>query len=171
MTVATADWRSAIDNLEERCAGIVSATLERSTTASWVREGEVSILLTTDAEISILNARYRDRDQPTNVLSFPTLDLDGGEADALPPPGPVLLGDIVMSFERLAAEAGERNKPILDHFAHLLVHGVLHLLGYDHLEDEQALLMEGMEEAILSRLGMAAAHGIDDEIDPLGALP
>ena len=70
----------------------------------------------------------------------------------------------------MSAEATERNKPMLDHFAHLLVHGVLHLLGYDHLEDEQAERMEGLEEAILSSLDMAAPYEIEGAPKRLGAL-
>ncbi len=170
LIVATAEWRAAIDNLEERCVRIVRAALEHSTAASWIRDGEVSILLTDDDEIRDLNARYRSRDHPTNVLSFPTLDLDRGETSAAQPPGTVLLGDIAMSLQRLVAEAEERNKPIQDHFAHLLIHGVLHLLGYDHLENEQAELMEGMEETILSELGMAAAYEAREDTDSPGAL-
>lgn len=169
LTVATADWRVAIDNLEARCTSIVRATLEYATVLSWLQRGEVSILLSDDDEIRDLNSRYRQRDQPTNVLSFPNFDLDQGEALSPPGPGPVLLGDIAMSFQRLAAEAAEREKCVLDHFAHLLVHGTLHLLGYDHREDKLALVMEEIEETVLKSLGMAAPYDAGEQARPLGA--
>ncbi len=170
LSVTNAAWPAAIDHLEERAARIVKATLERSTKARWLQRGEVSLLLSDDAEICELNSRYRERNQPTNVLSFPNLDLENGEAFVPPPPGPVLLGDIAMSFERLSAEARERNKSILDHFAHLLVHGTLHLVGYDHREEEQALVMERIEEVVLSGLGMAAPYDVGEDAGALGAL-
>ncbi|MGI9492347.1 MAG: rRNA maturation RNase YbeY [Geminicoccaceae bacterium] len=176
LTVATADWREAIDHLEERSERIVAATLQHSTTASWLRRSEVSILLTHDDEIRELNRHYRGRDQSTNVLSFPNVDLDKGQALASPSPGPlpshqVLLGDIAMSFQRLSEEADLYKKPLLDHFAHLLVHGMLHLLGYDHQNDQQAEVMERIEESILSSLGMAAPYAVRDSVDRLEALP
>lgn len=171
LTVAAADWRTAIDNLEERCAGIVLATLEQATAVSWLRQGEVSLLLSSDDDIQELNARYRQLDKPTNVLSFPNFDLSHGKALAPAPAGPVLLGDIAMSFQRLSEEAAERGKPVLDHFAHLLIHGTLHLLGYDHLDDREARVMETMEEVILADLGMAAPYEASNGAGQLEALP
>jgi len=171
LTVATAEWREAIDHLEDRCVRIVVATLKRSATASWLIKGEVSILLSNDSEIRELNSRYRGRHQPTNVLSFPNFDLGQGRTLPSPPTGPVLLGDIAMSFQRLSEEAVERKKPILDHFAHLLVHGTLHLLGYDHEKDEQAEVMEGIEEKVLLDLGMAAPYETLEDADRFEALP
>jgi probable rRNA maturation factor len=176
LTVATADWREAIDHLEERCERIVAATLQRSTTTSWLRRSEVSILLSHDDEIRELNHQYRGRDQSTNVLSFPNFDLDQGQALTSEPPGPmpphqVLLGDVALSFQRLSEEAAEQKKPLLDHFAHLLVHGTLHLLGYDHQDDEQAEVMEGIEESVLASLGLVAPYDVRDSFDRLEALP
>lgn len=170
LTVATAEWRAAIDNLEERSLRILRATLEHSTSLSWLQHGEVSLLLSEDDEIRDLNNRYRERNQPTNVLSFSNLDLKEGKILSPPPPGPVLLGDIAMSFQRLSTEADEQKKPLLDHFAHLLIHGTLHLLGYDHQNDKQALVMEGMEGTVLQSLGMAAPYEAGTSIDKLGAL-
>ena len=173
LTVATAEWREAIDHLEERCERIVAETLKRSTATSWLRQGEVSILLSGDREIRELNGRYRGRDHATNVLSFPNFDLEQGRAlsPAPPPPDHVLLGDIALSFQRLSEEAVARKKPILDHFAHLLVHGTLHLLGYDHQEDGQAGVMEGIEESILSSLGMADPYETPEGASALEVLP
>ena len=175
LTVATAAWREAVDHLEERCERIVAATLQRSTTTSWLRWGEVSILLSHDDQIRELNRHYRGRDRSTNVLSFPNFDLDQGQALAPPPgrvpPHQVLLGDVALSFQRLSEEAAERKKPLLDHFAHLLVHGTLHLLGYDHQDDEQAEVMEGIEESVLVSLDLAAPYDGRDRFDRLEALP
>jgi probable rRNA maturation factor len=171
LTVAAAVWRTAIDRLEERCLRIVRQTLAQATTLAWLQQGEVSILLCADDEISDLNARYRQQERPTNVLSFPNFDLAEGSACSSPPPGPILLGDIAMSYQRLAAEAGQRDKSMLDHFGHLLVHGTLHLLGYDHQDDDEAAVMERMEERVLASLGMAAPYAPGDGADALGALP
>lgn len=111
---------------------------------------ELSLVLTGDAEQRSLNRRYRGRDQPTNVLSFPA----AGTAPAGPCALPWLLGDVVLACETLAREAAEQQKPFADHLRHLVVHGVLHLLGYDHADDREARLMEALERAILHRLGV-----------------
>jgi probable rRNA maturation factor len=112
-------------------------------------EVELSLVLTGDAEQRRLNQRFRGRDGPTNVLSFPTTDA------AAPPPGaPLLLGDVVLACETVAREAAEQQKPFSDHLRHLVVHGVLHLLGYDHGEAAAARRMEALETAILRRLGV-----------------
>jgi probable rRNA maturation factor len=109
---------------------------------------ELSLVLTGDAEQRDLNRRYRGRDAPTNVLSFPA------GAAAAPPDKPRLLGDVVLACETLAREAAEQHKPFPDHLRHLVVHGVLHLLGYDHQEEREARRMEALESAILRRLGV-----------------
>jgi probable rRNA maturation factor len=116
---------------------------------------EVSIRLTDDAEVRELNRVYRGQDKPTNVLSFAgdgtepgeALDVEGAERQ------PVLLGDVVVAFETTAAEAAAMGRPIEAHLAHLIVHGVLHLLGYDHLEDGEAARMEALETLVLDGLG------------------
>ena len=159
LTVAAADWRTAIDDPEAVCRRVVQAALQRGTALDWLRAGEVSILLADDAETRRLNARYRGRDRPTNVLSFPIIDLDQGKSMGAPPPGRALLGDIVLSIDRLRAEAVVLDKPLLDHFGHLLTHGVLHLLGYDHQGADQAATMERLEDMIVRNLGLAAPYG------------
>jgi probable rRNA maturation factor len=107
-------------------------------------EGEISVLLTDDAGIRDLNRTWRGVDQPTNVLSFPAARPSGA-----------LLGDIAIAFDSLAREAAADGKPFLHHLAHLVVHGFLHLLGYDHQTDSQAEAMEGLERAALARLNIA----------------
>ncbi|AWM88792.1 rRNA maturation RNase YbeY [Microvirga sp. 17 mud 1-3] len=109
---------------------------------------EVSVMLTDDESIRTLNRQWRGKDKPTNVLSFPAPEQPGLE-------GPRHLGDIALAYETLVREAEEESKPLADHFAHLVVHGVLHLLGYDHETDEEADVMEALEVKALAGLGIA----------------
>jgi probable rRNA maturation factor len=108
---------------------------------------ELSIVLTDDAEQQQLNKQWRGIDKPTNVLSFPQIE-PFGEVRGI-------LGDIVLAHETLVREAAELDKPLADHFTHLVVHGFLHILGYDHIDDGDALKMEGLETQILASLGIA----------------
>ncbi len=169
LTVASTAWRDAFEALEPLALRIVRATLDEAAAAPWLKAGEVSLLLTDDQEIRALNATYRSRDQATNVLSFPGLDLADGQAGMTPPPGPAVLGDVVISFERLAEEALAERKGLADHFAHLLVHGTLHLLGYDHGNDAQAQVMEGLEATILKMLGYSAPYAAFAETGDVSA--
>jgi len=171
LTVTAEAWRDAVGGLDPAAAleafaeRTVSAVMDTATAASWLKAGEVSLLLTDDQEIRALNKAYRSHDRATNVLSFPGLDLREGHVDMAPPPGSAMLGDIVMSHECLIKEAAELEKAPIDHFAHLLVHGVLHLLGYDHDSDERAEVMEGLEAKILKTLGHAAPYAPVVEAD------
>ena len=117
-----------------------------SALASEERVGLVCLRIVDEAESRTLNARYRDRDRSTNVLSF-AADLIDVELD------PVPLGDVVLCAPVVEREAAEQGKPARAHWAHLTVHGVLHLLGYDHATRAEARVMEGREIAILSALG------------------
>lgn len=124
-------------------------------------EFEIALLGCGDKRIADLNADFRGKPQPTNVLSWPTDDLsseiDGGTPempDMASEPGAVSLGDIAISYETCIAEAAEQSKPEIDHITHLLVHGCLHLLGYDHVSEKDAALMEGLEVSILANLGI-----------------
>lgn len=114
-----------------------------------------------DARIAVLNAEFRGKPTPTNVLSWPSEDLSEGAlgvAPARPLAGegaePWSLGDIAISYDTCTREAEAAGKPLADHVTHLVVHGVLHLLGYDHIHDADAALMEKLEVAILARLGV-----------------
>jgi probable rRNA maturation factor len=111
---------------------------------------ELGVALADDAELRRLNRDYRGRDTPTNVLAFPAWE----PGTRVPPDAPVLLGDVVLAFETVAREAAEQDKPFADHFRHLIVHGVLHLLGYDHVTQDEAATMETLETAILITLGV-----------------
>lgn len=112
---------------------------------------ELCVVLADDAAVQILNARYRGRDAPTNVLSFPAVPSPGGQTET---GVPTLLGDVVLAFETVKAEAERDGKPFAHHLGHLVVHGVLHLLGYDHESDAEAELMEARERDVLASLAI-----------------
>lgn len=120
----------------------------------------VSLLFTSDAEVHTLNREWRQRDKPTNVLSFPMLER--AQLESLAPEGPPeMLGDIALAYETCAREAQEKGIALEAHAAHLIVHGLLHLAGHDHVEsDEQAEAMEALETRILAKLGIADPYGV-----------
>ena len=111
-------------------------------------EFEASVMLADDAQIQELNRTWRNKDKPTNVLSFPAPEQPGLG-------GPRHLGDIALAYETLVRESEEESKELAHHFAHLIVHGVLHLLGYDHEVEAEADIMEGLEVKALATLGIA----------------
>jgi probable rRNA maturation factor len=113
-------------------------------------EAELSLALSDDATVQGLNRDYRAKDKPTNVLSFPA------------PHGP-LLGDVIIAFETLTREAAEEQLTPADHLAHLTIHGLLHLLGYDHETEAEALRMEALETSILAGLGIRDPHAAGRE--------
>lgn len=137
-------WSAALGDME----AIVAKTLAAVAAEVESRGETVAVLFTDDAAVRMLNARWRGQDKPTNVLSFPA----AASPDGAPAPG---LGDIALAFETCAAEADAQSKTLHDHAVHLLVHGVLHLLGYDHEDEDDASEMEGLEREILARLGVA----------------
>jgi probable rRNA maturation factor len=114
---------------------------------------EISLRLTDDAEVRGLNRDYRGKDKPTNVLSFPQYAPEY-LADLSDAPE-VLLGDIVLAYETCAVEAAEKDISVAHHATHLIIHGTLHLLGYDHIEDAAAEAMEALEVKALASLGIA----------------
>jgi probable rRNA maturation factor len=113
------------------------------------RNAALSVLLCDDEKIAGLNANWRGEEGPTNVLSFPAPPLQGPAPDEMVP-----LGDIAIAYETLASEAEENGKTVSDHLSHLVVHGFLHLLGYDHHIDDEAERMERLERDILARIGV-----------------
>jgi len=115
---------------------------------------ELSIRLTSDAEVHALNAEWRGKDKPTNVLSFPMAESEDLADTAVPGPE-LMLGDIILASGVCAAEAAEKAIPIDQHAAHLMVHGTLHLLGYDHMDENSAADMEAREIRALARMGIA----------------
>jgi len=144
LAVEAGDWGGEDELM--RLAGAAAA-------ATWAELGlagasEVSLLFTDDASIRVLNAQWRGFDKPTNVLSFPAVATV--ELPRLPP----LLGDIVLAAETVRREAQVENKPFDHHLLHLMVHGLLHLMGYDHEEEAEAERMEATEIRILARLSV-----------------
>ncbi|WP_343345985.1 rRNA maturation RNase YbeY [Sphingomicrobium sp. XHP0239] len=123
------------------------------------REVEVSLAFTTDEEVHALNRQWRGKDKPTNVLSFPMADADALAATDGPP---LLLGDIALAHGVCSREAEEKQIALERHATHLVVHGMLHLLGYDHQDDPSAEDMEARETRALSRLGHPDPYGEDD---------
>jgi probable rRNA maturation factor len=153
------EQRPAIDVvIQSRCwhgaphaAKLVRRTIATAAPAR-ARNAELSVILTSDRAIRALNRRWRGRDKPTNVLSFPTPAPKRG--------GPRHLGDIVIAYETVAREARAANKPFDHHLAHLAAHGFLHLLGYDHESSPEAEAMERRERRILARLGVPDPYGV-----------
>lgn len=119
------------------------------------KDAEVSVCIVDEAEGQALNAQYRHKDYPTNVLSFP--------ADIPAEVGIPLLGDLVVCAPVVAREAAEQGKSLEAHWAHMLVHGTLHLLGYDHIEEAEAEEMEALETGVLTQLGFPPPY----ELPPL----
>jgi probable rRNA maturation factor len=151
VAVAAVAWRAAVTDPEQLCRRAVAAVLAREADAPV----EVSVLLTDDPSVARLNRDYRGMDRPTNVLSFP--------ADAPICAGmsaPRLLGDVVVALETTAREAVAAGTPLADHLAHLVVHGTLHLCGFDHEEDGEAQRMEALEVELLAGLGIADPYGV-----------
>lgn len=141
------DRWSGIAAIEDRVMVAVRAALADSANRAGDRAG-LSVLLADDETLRRLNADFRGKDKPTNVLSFPAAS-HASSGDA-----PAHIGDIALAFETCAREAKEEGKPVADHMTHLVVHGVLHLLGYDHETDQDAGAMEAREIAILAALGI-----------------
>ena len=150
--VAFDAWTEQLPGVEERCRHVAAIALGAAAANVDLpaERLEVSLLLTDDAQVRELNAEYRQQDKPTNVLSFAALDEDS----PVPPDGPILLGDVIVAYQTAEREAREEGKNFADHLSHLVVHGVLHLLGYDHIEDDEAEEMESLERSILAGLGI-----------------
>ncbi|MGJ8546517.1 MAG: rRNA maturation RNase YbeY [Sulfitobacter sp.] len=127
---------------------------------------EITVLGCDDARITVLNGDFRAKPSPTNVLSWPAEERAAAQPGGNPvavepdPDGTLPLGDIAISYDTCTREAAQAGKPLADHTLHLVVHGILHLLGYDHETDADAALMEGLETAILENMGLADPYHI-----------
>jgi probable rRNA maturation factor len=130
--------------------------LSEASAAITTEDKELAIVLTNDARIRALNYAWRGFDKPTNVLSFPAGNRTGGEG------APALLGDIVIAYETTKREAQAQGTPFLHHLAHLMVHGFLHLRGYNHEADDEAETMESLERQILARLDIPDPYAARD---------
>ena len=136
---------SFFERITDCIVSIVSASFQHN------KEYEVSVVLTNDAVIRSLNQEYRHKDKATNVLSFP-------QKMSCNVPIPYLLGDIVLAYETIVAEAIQENKTLCAHVTHLFIHGFLHLLGYDHNTDHATHLMQTLEVQILYQLGIQTPY-------------
>jgi probable rRNA maturation factor len=136
-------WRTALGEDAEALA----ARVIRAAAVGEKASGEVSVLYTDDAAVQALNRLWRGKDMPTNVLSFPA------------PPGFNAIGDIALALETITEEAAAQGKTVVQHATHLLAHGFLHLLGYDHEAEADAETMEARERAILAGLGLPDPYG------------
>ena len=155
ISIEGGDWQS-----EAALQALVAKALSAASDELGLGSGnpsEVSLLFTDNATIKELNAQWRAKDKPTNVLSFPAFPLKPGMA--LMP----LLGDIVLAFETVQSEAKQEHKPFDNHVSHLVVHGLLHLLGYDHETDIEAEEMEAIERKILARLAIPDPYALSSE--------
>jgi probable rRNA maturation factor len=138
LEIEDAAWTAAEPDAEALAGRAGQAVLDHER-----QVGGATVLLTDDATVQDLNARFRGQDKPTNVLSFPA-----------PANAERHLGDIALAYGVCAREAGEQGKTLGAHLQHLVAHGVLHLLGYDHMSDQEAEEMEGLERAVLASLGL-----------------
>ncbi|GJL91160.1 rRNA maturation RNase YbeY [Hyphococcus sp.] len=139
-------WNTALPDIE----ALAAACQKAAAAGEAGLEREIALLLCDDETIRDLNQRFRGRDKPTNVLSFPSGEIDG------------FLGDIALARETCLREAAEKGLALRDHAAHLIIHGMLHLIGYDHETDDDAAVMERRETEILRSMGIA------DPYDPEG---
>ena len=161
ITVENEGWpdEAALLLLSERTLGTAADLLADEEGQTFPQTPpELSLVFTDDASIQEINAEWRGKDKPTNVLSFPAFPLEPGKM-----PGP-MLGDIVVARETVEREAVELEKSFEDHLTHLLVHGFLHLFGYDHMETDEAERMEALETRILAVLGLSDPYAGQDPI-------
>ncbi|MBO9375729.1 rRNA maturation RNase YbeY [Sphingomonas histidinilytica] len=162
---AEPDWDDGTD-WERLAIEAVTAAMRTTPHAAMLDAAymaEVSIRLTDDDEVHALNRQYRQKDKPTNVLSFPMVQDDLIEGLDNSDDGEVLLGDIILARGVCVREAVEKGVPAAEHATHLIVHGTLHLLGYDHIEDDEAEAMEDMERAALATLGIDDPYAITED--------
>lgn len=153
ISIETAPWATAFPNAEQLAKQAAEATWDNAGKPE--TDAEISIVLADDPMIRTLNDRYRGQDRATNVLSFPA---EGSDT----PNEPILLGDVILAYDTIVREAGEQSKPVEKHFLHLCVHGTLHLLGYDHESEAEAVEMETREVAILETLGVGNPYEAED---------
>jgi probable rRNA maturation factor len=142
--VEAGDWPAQAELARLVDRAVAAAFAETGTNGA----SELSIVFSDDAHVQTLNAQWRGKDKPTNVLSFPAFPFAKG--DPLPP----MLGDIVLASETVVREATLEDKPLANHITHLVTHGLLHLLGYDHETDAEAEEMESIERGALARLAI-----------------
>ncbi len=161
VSVLDHNWWAEFPSVENLSRDAAMATFKRALPEGFA-DCEISLVLADDNRVQALNRDYRGRDTATNVLAFANIDM----SDAISPhgaqqPGPMLLGDVVLARQTLLREAAEQQKSPADHLCHLVVHGVLHLLGFDHHCADDAKRMESLEALILADLGVADPYAGD----------
>jgi probable rRNA maturation factor len=154
MTVQVDVLRDCTEETIPHDAAIKEWIVSAVAAASNITRAEVAVRIVDAADSRRLNRDYRDRDKPTNVLSFPA-----GTVAGMPATEPLPLGDIVVCAEVVAAEALQYDVPVADRWGHMLVHGTLHLLGFDHIEKDDAAAMELLETRILTARGVTDPYG------------
>ena len=142
----------------EKCIHAAAAVVADNAPLKAQTGQSVSIVLADDSQVRALNLAHRKQDKPTNVLSFPSL----GDSIAPEPDNVSYLGDVVLAYETIVAEAEDLKRSTNDHLSHLVIHGLLHLLGYDHQTDDEAGVMEKLEITLLSKLEIADPYRIQD---------
>ncbi|MEO0035784.1 MAG: hypothetical protein RLZZ501_1807 [Pseudomonadota bacterium] len=153
-------WAGALPDVAERVERLARLALDSCPEDRPEGALELSLVLADDDTVRALNRDWRGKDAPTNVLSFAALDDD--EAPVVEG-APLLLGDVILAWETVAAEATDQGKALGDHLAHLVIHGVLHLIGFDHQEEEEAAEMEALETRLLATLGIADPYRDEDQ--------
>lgn len=146
-------WQVCLADVQHDAQEIIETLLRHVGITDHAQEIEVSVVLANDVFIRDLNHRFRGQDKATNVLSFPCQELQLQHYDDVP--SFIALGDVIVALETLEKEAHEQFKTLKDHFTHMLIHGTLHLLGYDHITDEQAQEMEALEVLLLQNKGIS----------------
>ena len=164
VSLECAGWAASVPEAEELCRRAALSAFADGRVGTDIPAGgvEVGVALADDAFVRTLNRDYRGKDVPTNVLSFAALD---DATTPLPEGAPLMLGDIVVAFETTRAEAEAQGIRMADHLSHLIVHAMLHLLGYDHEDAAEAERMERLETAILGRLGIADPYAALENCD------
>lgn len=152
LSIEDSRWQAQEPNIAALIERACSAALHR---AGFSEAASISVLLADDTRIAALNQAFRQKTGPTNILSFPSVDMPMGEE-------PAVLGDLALAYQTITREAEAQGKLFNHHLQHLIVHGALHLLGYDHEVEDDATAMESLECAILAGLGIADPYAAMD---------
>jgi probable rRNA maturation factor len=160
LSLPCGSWRRSLPSIASVARQAAQAAVAQS--GKRIAQAELSLVLADDATVRKLNARWRGKDAPTNVLAFASEERRAKGR-------PLLLGDVVLAFETVAAEAKAQRKSLANHLRHLVIHGVLHLVGYDHIAAGEAKRMEALETRILASLGIADPYRArEDALDEVG---
>lgn len=159
------EWKTQLPDAELLIHRVCKAIFSEEMMASLQhKEVDLSVVLADDAIVQELNKTYRHKDKTTNVLSFPATEMQEGDLAEDCKIPELALGDVILSLDTLTIEANAQKKTLRDHFYHLLVHGILHLLGYDHISEKEANRMESKEIEILHILGVNNPYICDIEL-------